>query len=381
MNLEQLFSIWGIKQDKIETAAKWVRIPLTHTITEFGSGNFGNVYDLHNGLVLKITSDLSEAMTSMHLLNKRHPNVVEINKIAKHTVRPIAETQFDIKNYFILQKKYSPNRLAKSIYNMILFSLGIEEGRHYPRATTETYQKIPDDEDTIKKVVNPVLQELGLDIPSSLETYTKAMLNIRAGLEFLKQNGIKFNDAHYNNILVDKATGDYVIVDLGGNSSSPQQEEPEEIVETSRFQLLEAYIKQCATIAEQWQQDTNIIQTIVDKFPSDYDFLLPIPVKRAREMAIISGKQNVLWQRYETDEAFRKQLSKSYAYKTTAPHRLDFWFIFDELREYMKPELQSAEIIFVGQDKASALKIRDVRSALEIAENVEEFVEMVKASI
>ena len=72
-------------------------------------------------------------------------------------------------------------------------------------------------------------------------------------------------------------------------------------------------------------------------------------------------------------------MNGSYVYKKYGV--FDFLQSFDELREYLKPELKNAEMILIVRYKASALRISDVRSALEIAENVEEFLEMVKVNV
>ena len=69
-------------------------------------------------------------------------------------------------------------------------------------------------------------------------------------------------------------------------------------------------------------------------------------------------------------------MNSSYAYNKRS--YFDFWQSSDKLREYLKPELKSAEVILVELEKASALSLKDIRNVLEIAENVEEFVEMVK---
>ena len=245
MNLEQLFTYYRLNKDKLEVAAKWVGLPLSQQVTEIGAGAMGDVYNLYNGLALKITDEAAEAKTSLHLLHKHHPNVVEIIKIAKYSIKRDTTSQTNYYfYYFILQKKYSPNMLTRSIYNMILNELDIERGEHHPRATTETYQLIPEDSNAKRAVVNKVLQELSLDIHGSLDVYTKLLTDLRAGLEFLHHNGIHFEDAHFNNIMFDKATNNFVIIDLGGGSSSPQETEPEDIVEAKVIRrLLNLYRK------------------------------------------------------------------------------------------------------------------------------------------
>ena len=145
--------------------------------------------------------------------------------------------------------------------------------------------------------------------------------------------------------------------------------------------LLETYIKRCI-IAEQHTDSSNIIRAIISKFPSEY-----IPgFDGGGALLALAGiltapdRQAAFWKRCDTDKAFRKQMNSSCAYNKQ-DGVFDFFVIEDEFREYLKPELKSAEVILVEPGKASALRINDVRSALEIAENVEEFVEMVRASI
>ena len=146
--------------------------------------------------------------------------------------------------------------------------------------------------------------------------------------------------------------------------------------------LIKEYTKYI--IAEQRTNSNNIIQAIINKFPSEYtpgdgDRGPPGDGGPALRPALAPDKRVAFWERYNTDEAFRKKMNSSYTYKKG--DYFDFWQNSDEFREYLKPELKSAEVILVEPGKASALRINDVRSALEIAENVEEFVEMVRASI
>jgi len=119
----------------------------------------------------------------------------------------------------------------------------------------------------------------------------------------------------------------------------------------------------------------SIINQIINKFPSEYIPDLPGTLS----FALAVDERDAFWEKYNTDEAFRRKMLSSYAYKKQG--WFDFLVVSSELREYLKPELKRAEVILIEEDKASALKINDVRSALEIAENVEEFIEMVKASV
>jgi len=144
--------------------------------------------------------------------------------------------------------------------------------------------------------------------------------------------------------------------------------------------LLETYIKRCIIVEQQRQNSNNIIRDIVNKFSSEYA-LRPRgpglgPAAVALAFALASNQQDAFWKRYNTDTAFRDIMKSSYTYKKR--DIFDFWQNSDEFREYLKPELKSAEVILVEQDRASALSLKDIRNVLEIAENVEEFIEMVK---
>ena len=72
-------------------------------------------------------------------------------------------------------------------------------------------------------------------------------------------------------------------------------------------------------------------------------------------------------------------MDKAYCYNKQA--YFDLWLNSLELKEFLREDLKSAEIIVIERYKTSAVSIKDVSAALEIAENVEEFIEMVKASL
>ena len=121
--------------------------------------------------------------------------------------------------------------------------------------------------------------------------------------------------------------------------------------------------------------NTFIINQIISKFPSEYtpgDALgAASALALAAASALASNKRDAFWERYDADAAFKNRMKSSYAYKKQ--DYFDFLLIFDELREYLKPELQHAEMLLIEQDKASVVIVSDVRDALEIAKNVEEF--------
>ena len=140
------------------------------------------------------------------------------------------------------------------------------------------------------------------------------------------------------------------------------------------MKLLKEYIRQLVE-----QHSNNIIQAIVKKFPADFA-AAPAPAPWAgRARALAAGKQNAFWQKYNADAAFRKLMRETYCYNKRA--YFDFWLNSLELKEFLREDLKSAEMIVIEGDKASAVSLSDVSAALEIAENVEEFEEMVGMSI
>ena len=142
--------------------------------------------------------------------------------------------------------------------------------------------------------------------------------------------------------------------------------------------LLETYIKRCIILAEQrtGTGGNNIIKAIINKFPSEYALAPAFTLAPALAVALAFAKQRAFWERYNTDAGFRNMMRSSYVYKKRS--YFDFWLISSEFSEYLRPELQRAELLVIEEDKASAVTVNDVSSALEIAENVEEFIEMVK---
>jgi len=128
----------------------------------------------------------------------------------------------------------------------------------------------------------------------------------------------------------------------------------------------------------------SIIKQIVNKFPSDYaprrhggdpawpGTLLP-------RLALASDKQDAFLERYNADEAFKKQMNSSYACKKQG--WFDFWFDFlvvsSELREYLKPELKRAEVILIEGGEASALSLKQLERAVSEVRNVEELQRLV----
>ena len=155
------------------------------------------------------------------------------------------------------------------------------------------------------------------------------------------------------------------------------------------MKLLEAYIKRI--VAEQHSNDNDdIIQAIIKKFPAEYvlvaftfDPAHAYAHTHARaevlSWALTTGKQDAFQQKYNADKAFKKLMNETYCYNKYV--YFDLWLNSLELKEFLKDNLKSAEIIVIERYKTSAVSLSDVSAALEIAENVEEFIEMARAAI
>ena len=203
--------------ERFENTSRWADVLPTQEVSVLGYGKYGFAFDLHDGRVLKITSDDSEARTSLFLLNKEHKNVAKILKIAKY------KSQTVVGQYFIIMKKYKENDLDENFFDAALEELDVERASGYPRATTKDYWKIPKDEHELYNRLRPALDPNSSHSSQVTLKFVKVLLDIRAGLEYLKKNNIVFKDAHYANILMDDA-GNYVISDLGNHSISRASE-------------------------------------------------------------------------------------------------------------------------------------------------------------
>ena len=121
-----------------------------------------------------------------------------------------------------------------------------------------------------------------------------------------------------------------------------------------------------------------ITQIIVNKFPSEY---APArrdpgdPGVRPALRAIARNKQNAFLKRYDTDEAFRGLIKSSYAYNRKK--YFDFWLIFDELREFLREDLESAEVLLIEEGRVSALSLKQLERAVSEVSGVEEFKQLV----
>ena len=141
------------------------------------------------------------------------------------------------------------------------------------------------------------------------------------------------------------------------------------------MKLLEAYIKRI--IAEQQSNNNDIIQAIIKKFPADYALARSALVaagvgeRRGGGRAFATGKRDAFWQKYSSNAAFKKLVNETYCYSKQT--YFDFWLNSLELREFLREDLQSAELILVELDRVSALSSKQIERALSEARSVEEF--------
>jgi len=115
----------------------------------------------------------------------------------------------------------------------------------------------------------------------------------------------------------------------------------------------------------------SIINQIINKFPSEYIPDLPGTLS----FALAVDERDAFWEKYNTDEAFRRKMLSSYAYKKQG--WFDFLVVSSELREYLKPELKRAEVILIEGGEASALSLKQLERAVSEARNVEELQRLV----
>ena len=121
-----------------------------------------------------------------------------------------------------------------------------------------------------------------------------------------------------------------------------------------------------------------ITQIIVNKFPSEYALARRTagdPGGGQARRAIARNKQNAFLKRYDTDEAFREKMNSSYAYKKQ--DYFDFLLIFDELREFLREDLESAEVLLIEEGRVSALSLKQLERAVSEVSGVEEFKQLV----
>ena len=115
--------------------------------------------------------------------------------------------------------------------------------------------------------------------------------------------------------------------------------------------------------------EMSITSQIVSKFQQDYIAAPPFAP------AFAADKRDAFRRKYNADAVFRKLMDEAYCYNKQTV--FDFWLSSLELREFLREDLQNADVILVERDKASALSLKQVERALSEAKDAEEFKKLV----
>lgn len=172
-----------------------------HLLSFLGKGAYGFVYNIGNNKVIKITTDESEALNSSLLTNKKLSYVVNIFRVFKFK---------SINNFwFIEEEKLSkPSKMVieglkeNELENkLLLMFFDYEEGLAYVKDYVES---------------GNVKEEEENDGFSLIPLAT----NMIAAYQELKKININYRDFHVNNVMFDKKTKNYKIIDLGSTNKN-----------------------------------------------------------------------------------------------------------------------------------------------------------------
>jgi len=268
--------------EKLNDITKF-NMPITPDI--MGCGSFGCAFDVGNDIVLKITSDLSEAQAAAKLVTLGgYINVYKVHKVYKlgktktyaifqerlNDPRKIIE---DVSNLIgaIFTNEFSEKYMA-DIYKKLFYNYGgishfrtlmINIVEEYPWNTIvdspETTARLPEFsfvvtdgkfDDIIRFLINMHILDYG-EIHKSKKTlkdhldyiinsirsfdgneYFEVFDQIASGVAWLYKNGIKFYDIHSGNVMENNA-GDVVIIDLGVSKTEGG----------GKIDLIESYIR------------------------------------------------------------------------------------------------------------------------------------------
>ena len=168
-------------------------IPERETI--IGSGSYGIVYDIGNGMVLKITGDDSEAISSNKITGKKLKYVNEIYAVF--------HIQKGIKYFGIIQKKLTKVEWKhQKLWN--------SENEFIDFLMEEDLKNL---NDSMFKLYYDELEEEYPDINGSFNYYRDlGRFFVRSSKELAK-NGIWFNDFHTGNVMLDG--NQLKVIDLG----------------------------------------------------------------------------------------------------------------------------------------------------------------------
>lgn len=120
----------------------------------------------------------------------------------------------------------------------------------------------------------------------------------------------------------------------------------------------------------------SIINQIIRKFPSAYRQPRPATALSVA-LALAQDKRSAFLQKYNnaTDKVFRELIDETCCYSECV--FFDFLLNTPELREFLREDLKSAEIILIESNRASALSLKQVERALSEARDAEEFKKLV----
>ena len=179
---------------------------------KLGSGAYGNAYQLKNGDVLKLTTDESEAKASNSIKGKNTKHIVRVKDVFRFR---------DSRMFGVLQerlKELSANekqRFDSAIKNVMHM---VDPFEYYmQRSWQETKDII---EDSLTKEYD-AQKDSEMISKTRKDVATLEDLGFGEVVDELFDNEIKYGDLHSGN-LMRRNDGSLVIIDLGGESESPE---------------------------------------------------------------------------------------------------------------------------------------------------------------
>jgi hypothetical protein len=181
--------------------------PLSINPPSLGSGARGEAFDIGNNIVLKVTTDASEAAASKQIVGKQLKHVNQIYDVFKVP---------DSHKYIILQKKLNP--LSKAQLEMYQLADALTEHHHGFNFATdgEQYTLLKNNRGLIARDLKQELDKDYAKMPNNKKKIIVGMAMFIFDAVFeLKQHGIDWADSHKGNVLLD---GDkFKVIDLGAS--------------------------------------------------------------------------------------------------------------------------------------------------------------------
>ncbi len=172
-----------------------------------GSGTKGSAYQLSNGHVLKVTTDVTEAEASSTLVGKSLKNVIRIFKV--FMFKNLPQYMHDEEDLFFIEEEKLNNVLCNKDH-----AVAIIGGR---------VSKISYDHQNISfsEVIDEFKKMLKYDAKFFIKDNEKLIKDLYNGANELKSIGIEFDD--YVGCNIGMRGGNYVIFDLGYSKSPAGQ--------------------------------------------------------------------------------------------------------------------------------------------------------------